>query len=228
MPRYARLVAPQMILHVTARGNYRQAVFHATEDYQKYLDLLERHCRQFELSLLGWCLMTNHVHLLVRPERSDSLALTMKHTQSEYAFYVNRKCQQASGHLWQSRFYSCPVEGRYVWLTLRYIERNPVRAQITQSPEDYPWSTACYHVGKQPPPNLLDWNAWREQWSFHTWFEALRETDEEETHSIRTASRKGIPLGSPEFRGMLERHAGRALRVRPAGRPKLSLDIPSD
>jgi putative transposase len=217
-----------MILHVTARGNYRQPVFHAAEDYQMYLKLLERHARQFELKLLGWCLMTNHIHLLVRPEGSDSLAQTMKRTQSEYAFYLNRKRRQASGHLWQNRFYSCPVEGRYVWMTLRYLELNPVRAQIAESPEDYPWSSARYHVGRQPPPNLLDMAAWQEQWSFRTWPEALLGADPEEARTIRLATQKGIPLGSLEFRTMLEKGAGRSLQVRSVGRPKLSMATSSD
>jgi putative transposase len=228
MARYARLVNPHMILHVTARGNYRQTVFHCAEDYQIYLSLLAKHVAQFELKLLGWCLIPNHVHLLVCPEQSDSLAKTMKRIQSEYAFYVNRNRRQASGHLWQSRFYSCPVEGRYVWITLRYIELNPVRAQIAVRPEDYRWSSAQYHLGIEPTPSLLDSTPWQIDWSFATWREALCEGNREETETVRIATQKGMPLGSPEFREALEKHAGRTLRIRSVGRPRLSRATPSD
>jgi putative transposase len=78
MPRYAQLIKSGMVLHVAARGNYDQAVFYAQEDYRRYLKLLERYSCEFELSLLGWCLMTNHVHLLVRSEAADSLSRAMK------------------------------------------------------------------------------------------------------------------------------------------------------
>ena len=172
--------------------------------------------------------MNNHVHLLVRSEQCDSLARTMKRVQSEYAFYVNRKRHQASGHLWQSRFYSCPVEGPYVWMTLRYIELNPVRAHIAESPEEYPWSSARYHLGKQPPPNPLEFKTWQEQWSCETWREALRSTRAEEAGVIRTATQKSVPLGSPEFVRMLEENAGRTLVPRSVGRPNLCEGAPSD
>jgi putative transposase len=190
MARYARLVSPDMVLHVTARGSYHQAVFHAAEDYQKYLHLLEQHSRAFKLDLLGWCLMTNHVHLFVRPEQCESLTRSMKRVQSEYAFYVKQKRQQASGHLWQSRFYSCPVDGRYVWMTLRYIELNPVRAQIVKTPGKYSWSSARYHVGRQAPSNLLESRSWQEQCAFDTWREALCSTNAEEADMVRIVSQK--------------------------------------
>src|SRR4051812_34896774 len=108
MVRYARLIGPQMVLHVTAMGNCRQVVSHTHNDYQLYLDLPDRHDRQFALDLLGYCLMTNHVHLLVRSRECDSLARTMKRVQSEYACCIDRGHYAESGHLWQSRFYSCP------------------------------------------------------------------------------------------------------------------------
>jgi putative transposase len=228
MPRYARLIKSGMVLHVTARGNYGQAVFHAPEDYRRYLKLLERYSREFQLSLLGWCLMTNHVHLPVRSEAADSLSRVMKRTQSEYASSVNRRRHQASGHLWQSRFYSCPVEGPYVWMTLRYIELNPVRARIAVMPEDYSWSSAQYHLGRQSPPEMLEVKCWQQEWSNTTWREALGQLDERETLTLREASRKAIPLGNSEFLRLLEEQARRPLRARRPGRPRLDRPTPSD
>jgi putative transposase len=196
-------------------------VFHVAEDRQMYFALLDRHSSQFGLSLLGWCLMTNHVHLLVRSEKVDSLTRTMKRTQSEYAFYVNRKHYRANGHLWQSRFYSCRVEGPYVWMTLRYIELNPVRAKLTVAAEEYPWSSAPYHFGRASAPEMLDLKSWQEQWSNATWREALQEPDAVESARVREATQRGLPLSCPEFVRLLEQHAGRTLQLRPVRRPRV-------
>src|SRR5438270_1443958 len=119
MPRFARLVRPGAIFHITARGNYRQQVFFDSDDYEAYISLLGKHAASFQVRLLGWCLMINHVHLLVSPHDTLGMAHLMKRTQGEYALYLNRKHHRATGHLWQSRYYSALVSPDHVWMVLR-------------------------------------------------------------------------------------------------------------
>ncbi|MBV8551622.1 MAG: transposase [Acidobacteriaceae bacterium] len=222
MSRYARLVRPGTVFHITARGNYRQAIFLSVEDRELYLSLFERHSRNFGLTLLGWCLMTNHVHLLAIPEKSESMAQTIKRAHSEYSSLVNRKHHRTSGHLWQSRFYSCPVQGRYVWTALRYIELNPVRAGLSGTPEQYFWSTAKYHTDLEPPPAILDVQPWREVWTPEAWREVLEtQQDALDIETLRRATQRGAPLGAPEFTHEFELEAGRSLQIRPVGRPRI-------
>lgn len=103
-----------------------------------------------------------------------------------------------------------------------------VRAQITLTPENYFWSSAGYHLRRQSPPDLLKLELWQAQWSFETWREALRETDEEEAPAVHLATQKGVPLGSGEFIGLLEENTGRSPGVRAVRRPKLCLDTTLD
>ena len=109
MPRSARIVIPDCPHHVTQRGNNRSDVFFVDEDRQIYLDYLLDASKRFDLRIEGYCLMTNHVHLVVTPECDTSLADTMKRTNQLYAQYVNRM-HRRSGHLWQDRFFSCTLD----------------------------------------------------------------------------------------------------------------------
>ncbi len=136
MSREPRLVLAGTALHITARRNYRHNVFDP-ENHAGYLNLLARYAASEGLQILGWCLMSNHVHLLGVPEHRDALARTMKRTQADHAQRVNRRQGRRAGHLWQSRYYSCPMAGDAVWTVLRYIELNPVRAGLAPSAEQY-------------------------------------------------------------------------------------------
>ena len=190
MPRYARLVRPGTVFHITARGNYRQQVFFDSKDYETYLSLLGKHAASFQVRLLGWCLMSNHVHLLVCPDDAPGMAQTMKRTQGEFALYLNRKLHRASGHLWQSRYYSAPVSHDHVWMVLRYIELNPVRAQLVGDPATYAWSSARHHLAPDSATSMLDRTLWAEAWSPNSWPEALQKsigTDGHEVNKGQTA-----------------------------------------
>ena len=125
MARLARVVALDTPHHITQRGNGRQYILESDTDRLVYLDLLRKHCRLHRLSLLGYCLMSNHVHLIAVPERDDSLRLALKHTHGRYAAYFNARCA-SSGHVWQGRYYSCPLDLPHLWAALRYTELNPV------------------------------------------------------------------------------------------------------
>ena len=122
----ARIVAVGVPYHVTQRGNNRQDVFFVNDDRRCYLDLLREASRRFGLEVLGYCLMTNHVHLLVVPRNEDALALGIGRAHWWYSRYVNR-LHGRSGHLWQGRFFSAPLEESHLWAALGYVERNPVR-----------------------------------------------------------------------------------------------------
>lgn len=141
MPRRARLSVPGIPWHIIQRGNNRSPCFYADEDYRRYLDTLAEQADKFGCAVHAYVLMTNHVHLLLTPMRGDSAALLMKHLGQRYVQYINRTYQR-SGTLWEGRFKSCLAQDeRYVLTCYRYIELNPVRAQMVVQPGDYRWSS---------------------------------------------------------------------------------------
>ena len=109
MPRKARIVLPNIPHHITQRGNNKDAVFFVDKDKDVYLAFLQEESEKYGLELLGWCLMTNHIHLIARPETEDSLAKAVGRAHFRYTQYINRM-QGRSGHLWQNRFYSCALD----------------------------------------------------------------------------------------------------------------------
>jgi putative transposase len=141
MPRVARSVLPGLPLHVVQRGINRQQCFFAETDYVAYLRLLADLAAQFGCQVHAYCLMTNHVHLLLTPEAADSCAQLMKNLGQRYVQMVNRRSGR-SGTLWEGRFKSCIVRSEsYVLACYRYIELNPVRAGIVGAPGRYRWSS---------------------------------------------------------------------------------------
>jgi putative transposase len=145
MSRMARVVLPGCWHHVTQRGNLRQAVFFEASDRQFYLELLRQNCLRFRVAIAGYCLMGNHVHLLAIPSRENGLAHALGRTHNDYARWLNLR-RFHSGHLWQNRYYSCPLDEAHGWEALRYVELNPVRAGLVTCAADWPWSSARAHV----------------------------------------------------------------------------------
>ena len=131
MARIGRVVIPGIPHHITQRGNGRQVVFDADTDRLVYLDLLRKYSEEYRLTLWAWCLMSNHIHLLAVPERPNSLDRALARTHSDYARYLNIK-RRSCGHVWQARFYSCPVGADHIWTTMAYIEQNPARAGLVK------------------------------------------------------------------------------------------------
>ena len=132
MPRVARIVIADVAHHITQRGNNRQDVFFVDEDRQVYLDLLQVQCQRYGFTATGYCLMTNHVHLIGTPAREASLAKAIGRTHFLYIQYINR-LHRRSGHLWQNRFYSCPMDAAHALQALCYVELNPVRAGMLKT-----------------------------------------------------------------------------------------------
>jgi putative transposase len=141
MARAARVVLPDLALHIIQRGNNRGACFFRDADYFAYLGYLRFFARQFGCSVHAYCLMTNHVHLLLTPHRAESCARFMKALSQAYVQYVN-KAVGRTGTLWEGRFKSCLVAAaEYIFACYRYIELNPVHAGMVAHPADYRWSS---------------------------------------------------------------------------------------
>jgi putative transposase len=141
MPRRPRIIVPGIPLHLIQRGNNRQACFFADADYLTYLDWLDDYAKSTGCLIHAFVLMTNHVHLLLTPEKQDSAGNLMKRLGQRYVQYINRSYRR-SGTLWEGRFRSCIVQQEeYLFSCQRYIEMNPVRAGIIQHPDEYQWSS---------------------------------------------------------------------------------------
>ncbi len=219
MARLARVVALHTPHHVTQRGNDRQFVFESDTDRTVYLQLLQRHCDLHDLSIAGYCLMSNHVHLIAIPHRPDSLASALKNTHGRYAAYFNAR-RACSGHVWQGRYYSCPLDPPHFWAALRYIERNPVRSGLSQQPGDWRWSSAAIHCGAPDTRGWIDLTLWRETWTVPEWREYVAGAGENSADAnIRRNTHSGRPLGSADFVRALERTLRRNLLPIPGGRP---------
>ena len=222
MPRRPRFIVPGVPHHVTQRGNNRQSVFLSPDNCRRYLDLLGRHAARCGARILGYCLMTNHVHLIVLPENEGSLARTLGRAHSEYALALNQ-AEGRSGHLWQNRFFSCPMDQSHLFSAMRYIELNPVRAGMAATAWEWPWSSARAHTAAETPDPVLscDWIEYFGRWEHGEWKEILSVCDPAaECEAVRRATRTGEPLGPREFVADLERRAGKRLRVFERGRPK--------
>lgn len=217
----ARVVVSGVPHHVTQRGDRRETVFLARGDYQRYLNLLKEYAVPHGLEVVAYCLMPNHVHLVVIPLLADSLATVLKPVHLRLAQYVNWT-HGMTGRRWQGRFFSCPLDDRHTATAVRYVEQNPVRAGLVREAELYQWSSAAAHVGLRTDDVLTadarklvgagDWRAW------------LCEVDEGDLiQQLRLTTRTGRPFGSESFVGSAERVTGRLLRPRRAGRPKMKL-----
>jgi len=222
MPRIARIVIAGVPHHITQRGNNRQPIFLEETDYRQYLLLLNSQAARNGLEISGYCLMTNHVHLIATPEKEVSLAKAIGRVHFLYTQYFNRKYKRV-GHLWQNRFFSCALDERHQYTALRYIERNPVRAHIVREAWEYDWSSAGAHTGDGDKTGLLDIRSWEAFWDYEEWRKMLTEgEDEEQRESVRRATRVGRPFADEEFLQAQEERSGCPLRAMPVGRPKKS------
>ena len=218
MPRFARVIVPQFAHHITQRGNRRRDVFFTPGDRQVYLGLLRQYAEHYQLQILGYCLMTNHVHLIATPPEQASLAKAMREVHGRYARYRNA-VESSSGHLWQNRYYSCAVEGVRLASVMRYVELNPVRAGLVRAAEDYAWSSALIHLGGADRTGLVETEAWLRDWPVEQWALELPR-GEPDAAAIREATYSGRAFGSAGFVGDLERRLNRRIAPGKAGRPR--------
>jgi REP-associated tyrosine transposase len=225
MPREPRVVAVGLPHHITQRGNARQDVFTADAIRHAYLQLLAEHAAANRLRVLAYCLMTNHVHIVAIPETERSMANTFRHAHGRFSQYWNT-ARQRSGHLWQNRYYSCPVEESAAGRVIAYVENNPVRAGMVERAEDFAWSSAPSHLGRTAYVALLDREWWQSRWSPEEWQSVLmnRAESEQELRAIREATYLGRPLGSQQFVAELGRKLGRKWEPRAGVRTKQELN----
>lgn len=219
MPRIARAVAVGFPHHVIQRGNNRDIVFFKKQDRHAYLELLQKYSSKWGCAVLAYCLMDNHVHLLMRPTREESLYKMMQGITLCYTQYINRQYER-TGRLWESRYHSCIVDKeRYLWAVARYIEQNPKRAKLVKEEEAYLYSSAKAHIEGAKDPALSEELFRDTQRKDYAAF--IREsTTEEELHRLKSATRTGRPFGSEEFIKRMERKLDRRLSVQRPGRPK--------
>jgi putative transposase len=220
MPRVARVVIPGYPHHLTQRGNNRQPVFLHDDDRRRYLEFLKKHSARHGLTILGYCLMSNHVHLIAIPHKADSLAKAVGRAHFDYTLAFNRSTRR-SGHLWQNRFYSCLVAGPHLWNALRYVERNPVRAGMVRRAWEYEWSSAAAHLGRPDASGLLDLDGWKKLPHDRDWRARLAEAEDREVlEAIRTHTHTGRPLAEKSLLRRLEEKLGKRLHALAVGRPK--------
>ena len=190
--------------------------FFCSEDYQAYLSLMAEWCTKYKVSVWCYCLMPNHVHLIVTPETEEGLRRAIGEAHRRYSVMINRR-QKWTGHLWQGRFSSFPMDEAYLLAAAKYIEMNPVRANLTPDPYTWKLSSAVAHA-KGVDDNLVKVSPLLQM--VGDWKQFLRDVDEEAANKIRGHERTGRALGSDSFLESLELSLMRAVKKRKAGRKK--------
>lgn len=215
MPRMARVVLPHYPHHVTQRGNRRQQTFFSDLDYQQYMLLIRQSMEVAHVRIWAYCLMPNHVHIVAVPEREDSLARLFRSAHLKYTRNINRR-EGWQGHLWQERFHSTIMDESHLIAAVRYVELNPVRANLVASAEGWPWSSARAHLARRDDilvevaPMLSranDWSAYLMEDAHSNYIDRIRE-----------CSRSGRPAGDEKFLASIEAITGRTMHKRKPGR----------
>ena len=219
MVRMARLVVPGYPHHVTQRGNRRQKTFFCEDDYRYYIELMTQFSREAGTDVWAYCLMPNHVHLVMVPSQEEGLRAALGEAHRRYTRHVNFR-KGWRGHLWQERFHSFVMDEKYLLATVRYVERNPVAARMCRHPADWKWSSAFAHLrGKDDDlvrvrpmlDRVDDWDA------------CLSDINACEHETIERHTRTGRPLGAADFIERLEAVTGKELAPkRPGPKPRTS------
>jgi len=228
MPRYLRALLRGYPHHIIQRGHDRQPVFANGSDYRVYLANLREQLDTLNVSLFSYCLMTNHIHLLVQPERDGAdLSRLMRVVSARQTRYVNR-LEHRTGTLWEGRFKCSIVDSeKYLLACCRYIELNPVRAGMVHGPAEYAWSSYRERVGLDVPTMALisfslDGNQDRgedeERRRYESFVAEGQTTDQDE--SITRAVNRDQLTGDNRFRDEIERKLGRRVSDRAPGRPR--------
>jgi len=216
MARMKRVIVPGYPHHIVQRGVRSLDIFMKDSDRLEYLSLLRGQGDRFGVKFLSYCLMTNHVHLLAVPEKTDSLARAIGEAHRLYTRMINFR-ERVRGYLFQGRFSSCPVStDNYLLAAIQYILRNPVKAKMVQHPWNYQWSSAGYHCGLNTHDILIQDDEllsvidnWKEFLSVDTTLSSL----------LEEKNRTGRPFGSDEFYTVVEKLTGFNVRPGKPGRP---------
>jgi len=219
MPRTARASVGDMCYHVVNRGNARGEVYHKDEDYAAFVTLLGQACERLPMRVLAYCLMPNHFHLVLWPRGNGDLSRWMQWLMTAHVRRYHRH-YQGSGHVWQGRFKAFPIQqDEHLLTVLRYVERNPVRANLVERAEQWAWSSAPLWCRKELPAYLLagpvryegNWLAWVNR----------PQTDAEEA-DLRKCVARGTPFGGPLWQRRTAGRLGLESSLRPRGRPRIT------
>ncbi len=174
MPRSARVILPGVPHHITQRGKDHQKTFINNRDFREYLAILKARCEMYKLAVVGYCLMPNHVHLVVIPKYEFSVADTIGYSHRLYTQRFNKRYSR-SGGIWHQRFYSCPMDENHLLHALVYVDRNPVRAGMVDAVENYQWSSARAHVYGNDSAGLVNQKWWERFSRACDWPEVVRQ-----------------------------------------------------
>ncbi len=217
MARLARVIVPDVPYHVTQRGNGRQQTFFSDDDFALYRGLLSEACREANVGVWAWCLMPNHVHLILTPSDEDGLRRALARVHRRYAGVVNAR-RRRTGHFWQGRFGAVAMDENHLAAAFRYVSLNPVRARLAARAQDWGWSSVRAHLGLGED-GVTDVAPARAR--FVDFAELLdAPADDEAEARLRNGESVGRPVGSVAFIARLENLTSRRLRPLKRG-PKM-------
>ncbi len=226
MGRPLRPIEDGLVYHAINRGNDRQVVFADEQDHRAFLHSLGQTQLRYPFRLYGYCLMSNHFHLLLRPEPGVAISRILQSLTVAHTWRFHRR-HRSVGHVWQGRFKSPVVQDDgHLWTVLRYIEANPLRARMVSDPADYPWSSYPAHGEGVADPLLTplpEWSdlgrderarqaAWRRK--------VTAKQSDSEIQAIRQSLQGGQPFGDPDWVKSMASALGQPLERRPRGRPR--------
>ncbi|AXQ31163.1 transposase [Solimonas sp. K1W22B-7] len=226
MPRKPRYYLAGVPSHVIQRGHNREPCFAAPEDFRYYLQCLREACLTYEATIHAYVLMTNHVHLLMTPDKVDSISRVLQSVGRRYVQYVNTSYRR-SGTLWEGRHKASLIDSEhYLMSCYRYIELNPVRAGIVKRPGDYPWSSYGANAhGREDALTqahdvyeALGRSAEARQGAYRDLFR--QQVDPDSIRDLRTAINLCVPVGSDRFKAQVERRLKQRISYLPRGRPR--------
>jgi putative transposase len=216
MARISRVVVPEYPHHITQRGVRSMSIFQTDEEHRSYLNYLGEETTRFEVEILAWCLMTNHVHFIAVPKKEDSLARAFGEAHRRYTRMKNFQ-EGVRGYLFQGRFGSCVLDETHLLAATSYVELNPVRAGIVKKAWVYPWSSAAFHVGQSKADPLVKDLTLRGL--IKDWKDFLLEASNSRDETIRKMTRTGRPVGGAGFIRLVERSTASDLSKGRPGRP---------
>jgi putative transposase len=209
MARLARVVIPGLPHHVTQRGNARARTFFGDDDYALYRDLLATHCRAADVEVWAWCLMPNHVHLILTPSDPDGLRRALSRVHRVYAGVIQSR-RKRTGHFWQGRFGAVAMDEEYLAAALRYVSLNPVRGRLVARAQDWKWSSTRAHLRGRDDGVTARESVKRIIPDFAGLLGSVPEQDLFDR--LRAAESIGRPLGGDRFVARIERMTGRVLK----------------
>ncbi len=226
MARLPRLVVPNHLHHIIARGNNEQSVFIDAADYQQFLQWLREAARQWRVAIHAYALLPSRVHLLATPSDADGLGKMMQAIGRLYVPYFNAR-HRRSGSLWEGRFRATVIEAEQYFLgSAHWIEFQPVQAGMVTEMAAWPWSSHAHHLGQRREAWLVDhpvyWKLGNTPFDREVAYQQLCAASPERklSDALADATHKGWVLGSEAFQAALARLTDRRLQPARRGRPR--------